>query len=137
MTRANFLTTAAFMVTSCAILFLGACSDDTVSPGIEPEVVNTPDNFQFQVKSVLNYTGTLEYIWTNTGTSADVDQSNEITGGGALLVVNDANGAQVYSRDLAEDGSFATATGAAGAWKIRVVFSSSSGTFNFRVQKRE
>lgn len=121
----------------CGIFFCGSCSDDAVSPGVEPEFVNTPDNFQFQVKSVVNYTGTFEYIWTNTGTSADVDQSCEITGGGALLVVNDANGAQVYSRDLAEDGSLATENGEAGAWKIRVIFSGSSGTFNFRVQKRE
>ena len=121
----------------CAIVFAGSCSDDMVTPGIEPQIANTPDNFQFQVKSVVNYSGTFEYIWTNTGTSADVDQSCEITGGGTLLVVNEANGAQVYSRDLAEDGSFATDPGDAGAWKIRVIFSGSSGTFNFRVQKRE
>lgn len=121
----------------CVMVFAGSCSDDPVSPGVEPQIVNTPDSFQFQVKSVVNYTGTFEYIWSNTGTSADVDQSCEITGGGALLVVNDASGAQVYSRDLAEDGSFATAVGDAGAWKIRVLFSGSSGTFNFRVQKRE
>ena len=87
--------------------------------------------------SVVNFTGSHDYVWSNTGTAADVDQSCEITGGGALLVVSDANGTQVYSRDLAEIGSFATDTGAAGAWKIRVVFSGSSGTFYFRVRKRE
>jgi hypothetical protein len=120
-----------------AAVCIGACSDDPTAPGIEPEVSNTPDNFQFQVKKVLNHTGTLEYIWSNTGAAADVDQSCEITGGGALLVINDANGTQVYSRDLAEDGSFATGDGYAGAWKIRVIFSNSSGTFNFRAQKRD
>ena len=121
----------------CAVLFTVSCSDDMVSAGIEPEIVNTPDNFQFQVKSVVKYTGTFEYVWSNTGTSADVDQSCEITGGGALLAVYDSNGVQVYSRDLAEDGSFPTDAGDAGAWKIRVIFSGASGTFNFRVQRRD
>jgi hypothetical protein len=121
----------------CTVFFGSACSDDAVTPGVEPEVSNSPDNFRFHIKSALDHSGTLDYIWTNTGAAADVDQSCDITGGGALLVINDAAGARVYSRSLAEEGSFETSEGEAGAWKIRVVFSGSSGMFDFQVRKRE
>ena len=53
----------------------------------------------------------------------------------ATLVVLDADGEQVYTRSLAENGTFVTAAGAAGSWTIRVTYSAASATVNFRVQK--
>ena len=119
-----------------AVLFLAACEDPPVSPGIQPEVANLTDNFQFQVTSMANHTQTLEYSWENTGTQSNVDQSCAITGGAATLVLLDANGTQVYSRSLSEGGSMASDAGVAGTWTIRVIFSTADGNINFRAQKR-
>ncbi|HEX6558347.1 MAG TPA: hypothetical protein VF021_02775 [Longimicrobiales bacterium] len=112
-----------------------ACSDST-GPGIQPEINNIADNFEFQVTAITNYSGTLQYTWSNTGTSANVNQSTVFTAGSARLVITDASGAEVYNRSLADNGTFITTTGQAGAWKVRVVFTGASTTANFRVQKR-
>lgn len=114
---------------------LCAC-DDSTGPGIEPEIRNNPDNFEFQVSSLSNYSGTLTYNWSNSGIAASVDQSTAILGGTATLVLQDAGGTTVYTRDLADDGTFITTDGSAGTWRIRVVFEDTDGTINFRVQKR-
>ena len=119
-----------------AVLFVVACEDPPVSPGVQPEGANLTDNFQFQVTSMANHTQTLQYTWENTGTQANVDQSCAITGGAATLVLLDANGTQVYSRSLIEGGSMASDAGVAGTWTIRVIFSTTDGNINFRAQKR-
>ena len=92
-----------------ALLFT-SCKDDPASPGIQPEIVNSTDHFSYQVSNVQNYTATLSYPWQNTGT-------------------------QLYSRSLADNGTFTTSSGTAGAWTIRVVFNSASGTLNFRADR--
>jgi hypothetical protein len=123
-----------------AVLALGACgSDDPAAPrnlGVEPEIVNNTDVFQFQVSSVDGYTGTLTYAWDNTGELANVDQSSAIDPGQAILKLLDADGAEVYSRDLSEDGSSASAAGTAGTWTVRITLTELSGTVNFRAEKR-
>jgi len=57
---------------------LAACSDGT-SPGIQPEINNLPDTFQYQVTAMQNYTHSDSYDWQNTGTQANVDQSTTVT----------------------------------------------------------
>lgn len=115
---------------------LAACSSDPVSPGVQPQITNLVDDFGYQVSDVRNYSSTDNYSWQNTGTDASVDHSTSITSGSAMLVLLDANGTQVYSRALDESGSFPTATGVAGNWTIRIVYSSTvSPAVNFRVQK--
>jgi hypothetical protein len=114
---------------------LTACGNSPTGPGIQPQVTNSPDNFQYQATSVTNYTGTLSYTWQNSGTLANVNQATTVTGGTATLVILDANNVQVYSRSLADNGTFATASGVTGAWTIRIVYSGASATVNFRAQK--
>jgi len=116
---------------------LNACSDDNspTVPGIEPEIVNNVDNFQFQTTAIQNYSGTLVYTWSNTGTAAVVDQSSSVSSGSVTLVLLDADGTQVYERDLSLDGSTESNSGVAGDWTIRVVCQSLSGTLNFRADK--
>lgn len=111
--------------------------NDTTAPGIQPEIANLADNFQFQTSSLRNASGSWSYTWQNTGTAATVNQSCSISNGTAMLVVKDAGGAQVYSRDLAENGTFVTSTGPTGAWTIEVVFERvTASAVNFRVQKQ-
>ena len=126
--------TSGAMTFAVVLASLAACSDST-SPGIQPEISNVPDNFQYQVTDVRNYTHTDSYDWQNTGTQANVDQSTTVTGGTATLAILDANGAEVYNRSLAENGTFTTAGGASGAWTIRVIYVEAVATVNFRVQK--
>lgn len=116
---------------------LGACSDDDspTAPGIEPEIINNVDNFQFQTTAIQNYSGTLNYNWSNTGTMAVVDQSSAVTAGSVTLFILDDAGTTVYERDLALDGTTSSNAGVAGDWTIRVVCSSLSGTLNFRADK--
>lgn len=133
------MTRTRVFVVGC-IVALGAfvatgCSDSPVSPGVNPEVANLTDTFQFQVTSMANYTQTLSYSWENTGTVANVDQSCAITDGSGTLVLLDANGTQVYSRNLNLGGSMSSTTGVAGTWTIRVSFTNTDGTINFRAQK--
>lgn len=117
-------------------MLAAACEDSATGPGVEPEIRNNPDSFEFQVSELDRYSGTLTYTWSNSGAVANVNQSAALTGGSAQLTVLDRNGNQVYSRSLTENGTYVTAQGQTGSWQIRVVFTDATGTLNFRVQKR-
>ena len=123
----------AILLVVCVAL-VAAC-DDTTSPGVQPEISNVVDNFQYQVTDIRNYSHVDNYTWQNTGTTANVNQSTTITGGTATLVILDDDGVQVYSRSLGENGTFVTTAGASGSWTIRVTYAAASATVNFRVQK--
>jgi len=84
---------------------------------------------------VTNVTQTLQYTWQNTGTQANVNQATVLTAGTATLTIRDAAGTQVYTRNLTDNGTFQTTSGATGGWSIQVVLTSVSGTLNFRVQR--
>jgi hypothetical protein len=126
----------------CGALLLGlfllaGCGDDNpTSPGRGLEVTNATDNFQYQVTGVRNYTKVVTYMWENTGTAATVNQATTVEGGSVTLVILDADGVQVYSRSLVENGTFETSTGAAGSWAIRLTYSDADATVSFRVQKK-
>ena len=115
-------------------LLLG-CSDPA-GPGVEPEIRNIADSFEFQVSELSSFSRTLVYSWSNSGVAANVNQSAALTNGTAQLVILDGGGNQVYSKSLTENGTFVTTQAPAGTWQLRVVFSNATGTLNFRVQKR-
>lgn len=118
-----------------ALLAGFACTDST-GPGVEPEIRNNPDTFEFQTSKLSGYTKTLTYSWTNTGTQANVNQASSVTGGSARLEIRDTAGQEVYARSLSDNGTFVTSAGQAGTWTIRVVLTETGGTLNFRAQKR-
>lgn len=133
------ITQSVRLVTAVVMLgALSACGSDRsnpLSPAVQPEVVNNTDAFSFQVTGVQNASATLDYSWQNTGTVATVNQSASIASGSATLVIRDAAGTQVYSRSLSDNGTFTSTAGVAGTWTVRVVFSGTSGTINFRSDK--
>ena len=133
MTRYRFPILGLFL--ALGALVAAGCGDSPTSPGVNPEVANLTDSFQFQVTSMTNYTRTLAYSWENTGSVANVDQSCAITGGSGTLTLFDANGTQVYQRSLSLGGSTSSSGGVAGTWTIHVSFSDTDGTINFRAQK--
>jgi hypothetical protein len=117
-----------------AVMACGGSNNPT-SAQFQPEIVNNPDSFAFQVTAVQNGSATLAYTWQNSGAQASINQSSAISAGTVTLVVKDAAGAQVYSGTLAQDGTFTTNPGVPGAWTIHVEFASATGTMNFRAQK--
>lgn len=123
----------AFIVT--AFVLFGCGGGNVLNPKFQPQVANLTDNFQFQATGVTNVTQTLNYNWQNTGTLASVNQATTLTGGSATLTIFDSGGAQVYTKDLTSNGTFATTSGTTGAWRINLALSGASGTINFRVQK--
>ena len=128
-----------FLKSLCLLLcvaVLAGCSDAT-SPGVEPEIVNETDNFEFQVSDVRRYSRSLQYTWQITGTQADVNHATTLIQGTATLSIRDADDNQVYNGNLDANGTFQTDPGTAGDWTIRVILVDTSGTLNFRVQKRE
>ena len=102
-----------------ALALLAACgggNKSATAPRYQPQVVNLQNDFAFQVTALDNVSDDLQYTWQNDGTTANVNQSPSNLSGTATLVVRDAAGTQVYSRSLADNGSFATTTGVAGNW---------------------
>ncbi len=121
-----------------SLLGVSCSSDNTTSPPLsqfQPQIANTPDNFQFQITGAANVTTTVEYPWHNSGTRATINQSSSISAGSAVLTLFDTTQVQRYSNSLAANGTFASDTGTAGGWKVRVVLVNLSGTLNFRAQK--
>ncbi len=102
---------------------------------IQPQIVNQTDSFSFQAPNVTNTTQTFQYTWQNTGTTADVNQSSQITSGLGTLMVMDSMGQQLYLEPLSVNGTFLISSGTAGAWTIQVVLSNVEGTLNFSVQR--
>lgn len=119
-----------------ALALLAACgSDSAIAPRYQPQLVNLPNDFAFQVTALSNVSDDLQYTWRNDGTTANVNQSPSNLSGTVSLVIFDATGVQVYSRSLSSNGTFTTTAGTAGNWSVRVHFSNASGAVNFRLQK--
>ena len=117
-------------------LLAAACgSSNATAPRYQPQVSNVANNFAFQVTALDNVSDDLQYLWQNDGTTANVNQSPSNLSGIVTLVILDAAGTQVYSRSLAENGTFATSAGTSGKWTVKVHFSQTSGAVNFRIQK--
>ncbi len=126
---------SAFLLVAIAT-FTGCGGGSALNPQFQPQVSNLADNFQFQATGVTNVTQTLQYSWQDSGTGASINQACSITGGTATLTLLDANGTQVYSASLANNGTFQTSpAGVSGAWTIKIVLTGVNGTLNFRAQK--
>ena len=126
--------TARALLSATTLLVIG-CSDNVIGPENELEFTNETDTFQWQVTALDGVTQTLTYTWPMTGTVADVNQSASPSGGSATLRIQDDAGVEVYSRSLAENGTFQTTQGSAGNWTITVTLQGVSGAVNFRVQR--
>ncbi len=127
----------ALLFSACASLISLACggADNIIGPGNQLQVTNLPDDFQFQVTGLSKVTQTLRYTWTNTGDSANVNQSSSVTSGSATLTIREPLGTVVYTSGLQNNGTFHTLKATTGTWKIDVVMTNVSGALNFRVQK--
>ena len=119
-----------------ALVGLATCtSSNVVGPSNQPQVTNVVDNFQFQVSNLNNVTQTLTYNWSNSGDSANVNQSSSLTSGAATLTIKGPTGTVLYQAGLQNNGTFHTLKGTTGTWQIVVAMNGAGGGLNFRVQK--
>ena len=128
---------AVILVVMLSVACGGDSDDNPVGPsgsgtGTEPQITNTTDDFQYQINTT-NFSTNGGYTWRNTGTSARVSNSSSISAGAGTLVIRDAGGRIVYSKNLSEGGT--TEAGPTGEWRIEVAPANVTGTINFRVQK--
>lgn len=115
---------------------LTGCDDaNVIGPENQLEVMNAVDQFQFQVTDLVDVDDVRSYTWQNTGTAATIDISQAVTSGSAFLTIRDAEGTILYQEDIGDDQDTTTPVGVAGMWQIEVRLESTTGTFNFRVQK--
>ena len=107
------------------------------NPLPSPGTSNMPDHFQFQITSgaYSTITETLDYVWSNSGTSAKVTVTSSITAGAANLQISDSMGKLVIDQPFTSNGSFITAMGVTGDWKIHLVLTGIKGTVKFNVDK--
>lgn len=133
-TRINQLKMTAVLLALAWIALLSGCSDDSLTP-FEPELSNNTDSFSLQATGVTNVSQTRTYAWSNTGTTANINQATTVTRGSASLIILDVMGDDVYRDSLAENGTFTTTAGVVGDWTIRMVLSDFSGTINFSLEK--
>ena len=119
------------------LVSLTACGDDpTAPPGIQPQITNITDAFAYQISDLAGVTGSWNYTWQNTGTSAKVTHASDAGASGtATLTIRDAAGTQVYQGSFATSGEPVTSpAGVAGAWTITVTYTSYTNTqVNFGV----
>ncbi len=125
------------MLALCTVTLAAACGDgaNAIGPENQLEVTNAVDQFQFQLTALNGVTDRRVYDWENTGPRATIDISQSLTGTSAMLVIRDADDAVMYEGDIADDNDGTTQDGVPGTWRIEVVLTNVSGTFNFRVQK--
>jgi len=134
LSRALVVRTGMFLLTVAGAAACGN-SSGPLAP-YQPQINNVTDNFQFQATGVSTVTWTYTYQWLNTGDSATVNQSTNVSSGSATLTISDSTGAQLYSQSLSANGTFGMTKGIHGHWTVKVQFTNYSGTVNFRVQKQ-
>jgi hypothetical protein len=117
-----------------AVVLAAAC-DGGGPVGWDPVVTNRADFFELQATGLSTVTTITEYVWTNTGNLASVTQTSSLTAGTATLDLLDGAGNVVYSRSLADSGTFTTLQGTAGPWVVRVALTGVSGTVSFQAVK--
>lgn len=125
------------LVAAAAALAVGCGSSNPAAPlsAFQPQIANSPDNFQFQATAVKNVSAVVQYTWSNSGTQATINHSSVVDSGTAVVQLLDANGTEVYNNALLASGTPATTAGTAGNWTIKLTLSHVYGTLNFRAQK--
>jgi len=125
---------AALIVLAVAAIS-GCGGGNTITPAVQPQIVNMQDSFSFQITGASNVTQTLTYTWANSKTRSNTNHSSAITGGTATVTVKDNAGTVVYTNALLSTGTFASSVGTAGNnWTIIVTLTNLSGTINFSEQ---
>ena len=115
-----------------ALLFSGCASTRKVSRDIM--VLNEPGIFSLRIGSLEDISNRRRYEWINAMGKATVRQASNVNSGVARVEVRDAAGIIVHSKSLSQKGSFATAAGKPGIWRILLVLDDATGSVMFEVK---
>lgn len=136
MNKALFTTMGLVLLIGLALIGCGGSTPPTNSLApFQPQISNSPDDFQFQATGVENVSTTVNYSWPNSGAQGTVNHSSTVDSGSATVYIYDANDSLVYTNGLVASLNEPTQSGLAGTWRIRVDLANCYGTLNFRVQK--
>lgn len=125
---------ALWLIVVAASSIAGCAATHTVAHDLT--VMNQPDAFSLHIGSVEGFSRRLEYTWENSGTKALVRQASSITAGAARIEVRDADGRLVHEKSLTEVGSYPTAEGKPGRWRVALILSRTTGSVTFELAKR-
>ena len=100
----------------------------------DAQVLNEPGVFSLRIGSLEEISNRRRYEWINAMGKATVRQASDVKSGVARIEVRDAAGIIVHSKSLSQKGSFATAAGKPGVWKILLVLDDATGSVMFEVK---
>jgi len=113
-----------------AVVLGTGCLDSVVrqlGPSNEPQIVNTPEKFEFVATDLRNVNDRLTWVWSNPAPRAALTHDSFIHHGYGILTVHDAVGALVDSTLLELDLETETAVGAPGNWTLTLILASARG----------
>ena len=114
------------------ICLSGCASTRKVSRDIA--VLNEPGIFNLRIGSLEDISNRRRYEWINAMGKATVRQASSVKSGIARIEVRDAAGIIVHSKSLSQKGSFETAAGKPGIWKILLVLKDATGSVMFEIK---
>ena len=119
-------------ILAVALLLSGCAQTRKVSRDLM--VMNEPGIFSLRIGSLEDISHRRRYEWINAMGKATVRQASSVKSGVARIEVRDGAGIIVYSKSLSQKGSFATAAGKPGIWRILLVLDHATGSVMFEVK---
>jgi hypothetical protein len=123
------------------IVLLGTgCLDSVVrqlGPDNDPQVVNTPEQFEFTATDLRNVNDVLSFVWDNPAPAAALRHDSFIHHGYGILTIHDAAGVLVDSTLLELNLDAETKAGVPGPWTLTLVFSAARGRVDFTLTPKQ
>jgi hypothetical protein len=116
---------------------LAACESENALDTNLITFTSLSDQFSFSVNGLDNVTGGVQYFWPMTGTQADVDVTQGISSGTAIIQIRDGAGVVRYQEDARDEVDSTTVAGAQGFWQVSVVLTKVTGEFSFVVSRHD
>lgn len=118
------------------VLALGTgCSLDSIvrelTPENDPQVVNTPERFEFSATDLRNVHDRLTWTWANSAPKAALRHDSFIHHGYGILIIHDAAGQMVDSTLLELNLEAETRAGTPGNWTLELILASARGRADF------
>jgi hypothetical protein len=118
----------------CSTGLVLGCADSIVrllGPENDPQIVDTPERFQFTATEMRNVNDRLVWTWPNPAPKAALVHDSFIHHGYGILVVLDAVGQVVDSTLLELNLEDSTRAGTPGDWTVILVLASARGRADF------
>jgi hypothetical protein len=119
-----------WIVLLAALLLGTGCLDSVVrslGPENDPQVVNTPEKFEFVATDLRNVNDKLSWMWTNSAPQAALAHDSFIHHGYGILTIRDAAGVLVDSTLLELNLETETKVGTPGVWTLELTLASARG----------